>query len=259
MNRNQQLEIIERLIPQGRTRMRTNCPFCGAKNTLSITREGGNLLYQCYRASCPVAGGKQVARTIDEMRRALGLTHHEKAAEFELPDHLVNVLTHEPAVAYLRRNHSLQAYVDRRALIKYDPRLDRVVFCVSHERKVVGATGRALNKETKPKWFRYDAAGYPFIVGDSATAVIVEDAASACAVSSVATGIALLGTNLANSYLGSLKNYKQVIIALDPDAMCKAIDMERSLAYFANVRTAQIEDDLKYFQPSQIAKMLNIC
>ena len=60
-------------------------------------------------------------------------------------------------------------------------------------------------------------------------AVIVEDCPSACAVSNILTGIAIMGTKLKDVQKLHLKPYKNLYICLDRDATTKAYDMAKDL------------------------------
>ena len=175
-----------------------------------------------------------------------------------MPTHFTNVLSEERAVTYLRKNNCMLAYSKRLADIRYDPKQDRVVFVCLDKGRIVGATGRALARDVKPKWYRYDNNQTMFVAGNSDVGVLVEDAASACAVSPIATGIALMGTNLSQSNVGMLLNYREIIVALDPDAQRKGIELSRLIGYYTKVRTALIENDLKYFTIDTIADMLRL-
>ena len=86
--------------------------------------------------------------------------------------------------------------------------------------------------------------------------VLVEDAASACAISPVATGIALLGTNLRDVNIQQLKKFKHIHICLDPDATRKSIWMQSHLSYYVSCGIVRLEDDLKYFKPEEIKKLV---
>ena len=88
--------------------------------------------------------------------------------------------------------------------------------------------------------------------------MIVEDATSATNVSSFCTGIALLGTTLLDSHVEVIKKYKEVIVALDPDATLKSFDIQKVLSLYTNSRIAIIKDDLKYFKEDEAKKQLNI-
>lgn len=152
----------------------------------------------------------------------------------------------------------LDAYARGRADIRFDPRARRVVFLVKHKGVIVDAAGRALDKGVQPKWLRYAGSVWPFICGSSSTAVLVEDCASAASVSSFATGVALLGTNLNSAFVSPLKGFSEVVVALDPDATKKAVDLQRLLSYFVPARVVMLADDLKYFKPERAKEMLGI-
>ena len=259
---NRQLDVIKSIPLNNNNHARTNCPFCGGSNTLSVSKVDGLLLWHCYRASCSAKGKATVGRTLDDLRLRRKTEHQD--ATFTLPEHFVNVLSNESAVSYLKHNHCMSAYSSRIADIRYDPKLNRCVFVNHYSGNCVGAVGRALDKETKPKWWRYDRNQYPYIVrsvSDSAcsTAVLVEDAASACAVAAAGVvGVALMGTNLSDSMLTPLRQFTKVLVALDPDAIRKALAITSKLRYIVDTEVRRIPDDLKYFNPDQIRSILKL-
>lgn len=150
----------------------------------------------------------------------------------------------------------MDAYQNQRARIMYDPKQDRVVFLVMENGEVYDAIGRSLNKGVVPKWYRYGKSSKLFKAGDHPEAVLVEDAASACAISPVATGVALLGTNMKDADLSQLKQYDRVYVCLDPDATRKSLDIHKYLSYFVNSKIIRITDDLKYFDVQEIRQLL---
>jgi len=256
---------------------RTNCPFCGGPNTFSVSKVDGLLLWYCYRASCKTKGKASVGRSLDDLRLRRKPEH--TATTFTLPDHFANVLSSEAAVSYLKRNNCLTAYTSRTADIRYDPKLHRCVFVNHNSAGIVGAVGRSLNKDDKPKWWRYDRNSFPYIVRPAVTAydhsgdrlgcstgivgntlaVLVEDAASACAVSAAGVaGVALMGTNLADAMLTPLRQFSKVLVALDPDAIRKALDIAAKLRYVVDTEVIRIPDDLKYFKPDEIRTILKL-
>jgi hypothetical protein len=115
---------------------------------------------------------------------------------------------------------------------------------VKDGRKVVDAVGRALN-DVRPKWYRYGKSQTPFVCGNHDTVFVVEDCASACAVSNKVTGLALLGTNLLQEHVRVLQKYERVYIALDKDATDKALDMVRRLYFLVPTSLAVLQQDLK--------------
>ena len=110
-----------------------------------------------------------------------------------------------------------------------------------------------------PKWLNYNKNITPFSCGTSDTAVVVEDCASACAVSGIYTGVALLGTKLKEEYALYLsKNFKKVIVALDRDATKKAFDLSKGLRYLIDTEVKILDEDLKYLNATEIKELFNV-
>jgi len=85
---------------------------------------------------------------------------------------------------------------------------------------------------------------------------VVEDCPSACAVSSLYTGLALLGTSLPNSILSIIKSrWSRVIICLDKDATDKALKLVDKLGFYVNTDMKMLERDLKYENKDNIIKL----
>ena len=130
---------------------------------------------------------------------------------------------------------------------------------IKDKKNIYGAVGRGLNSQVYPKWFMYGNKDYPFICGDNDTAVLVEDCASACAVSHLYSGVALMGTSLPDSYIPILKKrFKKIIVALDRDATTKAFDISNQLRYYVDTQVKILDDDLKYYGSNQIEGVLNV-
>ena len=88
-------------------------------------------------------------------------------------------------------------------------------------------------------------------------AILVEDCASACAVSHLYSGVALMGTSLPDSFIPVIrKKYKEVIVALDRDATTKAFDISNKLRYYIPTKVKMLQDDLKYFNEQEIEDIL---
>lgn len=190
--------------------------------------------------------------SVDELRRVYsGPT--ERLTPFQTPDWLLPVTAEVRVLEYLKANNCMNALVSGAVQMRYDPKQDRVVFlCLDETGAVVQATGRALRKQ-KPKWYKYAKVGYPFICpSGSELAVVVEDAASACAVFPVATGVALLGTYLTEEAARIIRRYPRVIIALDKDATRKAVDLATIISPFSKTRIVMLERDLKACSQEEI-------
>ena len=261
MNFNQQLSLIKTLVPSGEVDTRMDCPFCSGTNTLTIKRENADLLWYCFHASCSAKGKhegemsmQQVIDTVVKQKEY----GNQKEYVFTQPKSFVSIFSTDKCTDYLKKNHCIESYIKGKAEMKYDVKQHRAVFIIKEKEKVKGAIGRGLNAQVYPKWFMYGSKTYPFICGNTDTAVLVEDCASACAVSETHTGVALMGTSLPDSYIPVLKKkFKKVIVALDRDATTKAFDISNQLRYYMDTEVKILEDDLKYFDKTQIESLFN--
>ncbi len=215
MNFSQQLSLIKTLVPSGEVDTRMDCPFCSGTNTLTIKRENADLLWYCFHASCSAKGNHEGEMTMEQVYETVVTKEKEKETEKEkdvvMPISFVSIFSTDKCTDYLKKNHCIESYIKRKAEMKYDVKQHRAVFIIKEKEKVKGAIGRGLNSEVYPKWFMYGSKTYPFICGDTDTAVLVEDCASACAVSEVHTGVALMGTSLPDSYIPVLKKKKKIL------------------------------------------------
>ncbi len=188
---------------------------------------------------------------------------------YTIPEWFLPIEASASALSLLNDYNSANAVADGRATVRFDPRLNRLVFlCKDDIGRVIGAAGRALDRTTKPKWFKYKGENAYYCVPGShrdcpsgRLAVVVEDPFSACAVSCVGDGVALLGTTLragARKVLSS--GYKEIIVALDKDASKKAVTIASELRWVTDgtVRVVVLQRDLKYEPPDNITKVLGI-
>jgi|TARA_R100000697_G_scaffold60503_2_gene73511 hypothetical protein len=241
-------------IPNGSTK-RMDCPNCGGYKTFTVTNNMGSLVWNCYKASCTLKGGTRVHLSVDDIRS--GFSGAEKFAEeaFELPSYIV---PHRKTNDVLQFCCSYQLDPNELGVL-YDVKEDRVVFPISHNGKLVDATGRALGKRL-PKWKRYGKSGLPFSHGCGKVAVVVEDCVSAAVVGGKSfVGVAILGTSLQESHKGYLTQFSTAVIALDPDALPKTMVMAKELRGHVNdVRVLRLKDDLKYRNPEDMEKLNGI-
>ena len=246
--------ISDMEIPNGHTK-RMNCPECGGIKTFTVTNNMGSLVWNCYKASCNVRGGNRVHLSAEDIRA--GFTGAKEFAEdaFELPSYIV---PHRDKRSVLRFCYEYGFEPDDVG-VSYDIKEDRVVFPISHNGKLVDATGRALGKRL-PKWKRYGKSGLPFTHGCGNVAVVVEDCVSAAVVGYGSfVGVALLGTSLQDSHKGYLAQFSTAVIALDPDALPKTLQMAKELRGHVNdVRVLRLTDDLKYRNPTDMEKLNGI-
>ena len=131
----------------------------------------------------------------------------------------------------------------------YDIKEHRVVFLVEDNHKIVDATGRARGK-ILPKWKRYGKSNTPYSHGNGDIAVVVEDCISAYVVGKAqenCTGVALLGTSLLEGHREFLSRFNKVLIALDPDALPKTLQIAKELrGWVEEIKVLKLNNDLKY-------------
>ena len=231
--------------------MRMDCPACGHKGSFSVSDKDGQRLWFCFHADCGTRGATGFRIRADSTRNPFARPAESKRTtvvkdtEFEIPDGFVPLSRNEAALSYVRKVNAYSAYLEGRADIRYDVRMNRVVYLVKDGKRTVDAAGRALTN-VKPKWWRYGKSGHPFVCGESnRVGVVLEDCASACSISDFFSGIALLGTNLQDSHIPVLKRYDRLVVALDKDATSKALTMVRTLSSLRPTSLVILEKDVK--------------
>lgn len=254
----EQFEVLDGIRFKENETKRVDCPFCGGKYTLTVSNLEGSLVWNCYKASCTARGGKRVGRSIEAIKAKLNDPNYKAVLKRRLtpiPSINSNPDNHERVMEYLDDNNCINAYEDKAVRITYDPAKDRVLFWMNEGQ---GAVGRSLSG-AKPKWLSYGDTSGILQVGCTDTAVVVEDAASACSVyaTNVYTGVALLGTNLSREQKQQLRAFQRVIICLDKDASRKAIQLSRRLNGIMNATVRFIDHDLKYLRGSQIRELID--
>ena len=261
MNYKQQLEVVQSLYLAKDLQTRIDCPFCNNKNTLSIDTTDNKIYWYCFHASCKARGKKEGEKDMHYVQKVFQGNRdlHIEDTEFVIPDSFQSIYSNEKAMRWLSNNNCWEAWSWGRADFKYDVKQDRVVFLIKNRdtHKIVGAVGRALNTRDYPKWYMYGNKDVPFKCGECVDAVIVEDCPSACAVSNILTGIAIMGTKLKALHKSHLEPYKNLYICLDRDATTKAYDMAKDLrsSGFENVIVKPLEDDLKYYSTDIIREI----
>lgn len=256
MNYQEMLSIVQRYPVQAGESTRVNCPNCGGNKTLSLTKRDGQLFWNCFKASCDLTGRSNVGRNQQEVREYLsGRTHTIKKRTPDIPSIQSAPANNPEVLAYLEQNNCYSAFADKIIKISYSPAEKRVLFYTPDEK---GCVGRALNRGVKPKWKAYGEFNSLFSVGNKPVAVVVEDAASACAVYATGdyTGVALLGTHMSLSQRKALLHYSRVIICLDKDASKKAVYLAKQLRGTVQAGVRLLTKDLKQYQPEEIKEIL---
>ena len=233
------------IAPYGR--YRSDCPLCGKPNTFSVTDNGFERLWNCFHADCHTKGATGISLTKDNSKQAFVKRQTKEEVtkvDFVIPDTFVSLSRNINAENYVKEVQSYDAYLDGLADIRYDFQRDRVVYLVKDGDKVIDATGRSLTN-SKPKWLRYGTSKMPFVCGFSDNLFVVEDCPSACSISNIVTGMALMGTSLLDSHIQVIQNYKKIFVALDRDATRKAVDIVRHLSNYVPTKLVVLKKDLK--------------
>jgi hypothetical protein len=252
-NQRETLEAIR--LKDGETK-RIDCPFCGGSKTFTITRKDGKRLWNCYKASCTAVGSRGDTRSIETIEQALRgpLNGTYRVNPEPLPEITSAIDHHEDVVEYLYQVHAMESVRLGLVKVSYAPKENRVLFWMQSGR---GAVGRALDGR-RPKWKAFGETQGIFTCGESPIAVVVEDAASACAVGCLPgyTGVALLGTHLDAVKKSQLKPFERVIFCLDNDASKKSIGLLRKLEGLVPATVRFLRDDLKWMSKDQIVEIL---
>lgn len=237
---------------------RFDCPICGGKNTLVISNKDGKLLFCCFRASCDQKGSKTVGLKLDNITTLKALP----PPTLTIPDTWVKPYHKDDVIKWLKSVNCWNQFVEHKAEIFYDLARNRVVFLGRNHDGLLGL-GRSLDKNLKPKWYVYPGSSkQPFVCGPgkAETCVIVEDAASAVAVSRFLEfdGVALIGTHLTQEAINIIIQYKKALICLDKDASQKAIAHSRTLSPFIETRIVMLNEDLRYLDDDDLYSILHL-
>ena len=231
---------------------RTDCPICNSKNTFTITNNMGSLVWNCYKASCNVKGGKRVSLTVADIKNSFK-EQERKEEDWQMPENLVY---HPPYTQEFTDKWSIPNDVD----LMYDVKEDRVVFTIWNNYRCVDAIGRATDNRL-PKWRRYGNSDLPFTYGCGNVAVVVEDCVSAVVVGEidVYVGVAVLGTSLSDAHKKYLSQFSMAIVALDPDALPKTMQFAKELRqHVSTVKVLKLTDDLKYRNKIDLNNLINL-
>lgn len=257
------INIADIDIAEGATK-RMDCPSCKGKNTFTVSKLNGVVIFNCYKSGCDARGASMVGMTAAEIKAALA--SRQSIAESKLE---VDAPTMELPVnfSYDLSDKRVQDFIKRWDLegtpMLYDVAACRVHFIIhSAKGRIIDTVGRTLRGDT-PKWLRTSGKADYYKRGDSSVAVVVEDAISACAVAKHvpnATGFALLGTNLNDKHIEALQKYDKVLIALDPDAALKSLELVQKCKSRSIEATAvMLKNDVKYLEDVDIVKLRAIC
>ena len=253
-NYREQVEWVKTLSIKEGGRVTTDCPFCGGRNKFTLDKFDGKLVWNCYRASCNVKGAYSGQRNLDAVKAALSGSsiQRHKPTPKPIPTITTNVSNNDTAITYLKKVNSYDAHLRGDIRVRYAPKEDRVLF---YNKDQTGAVGRSM-RPVRAKWWSYGELSGGIHVGSGDHAILVEDVASACAVSNVEglVGVALLGTNITKGIKNTLSNYKKLTLVLDNDASLKAISLLHKVSMDCGIRLTK--QDLKYLSCGEIRNLV---
>ena len=245
--------VLQLDLRNGETK-RMNCPNCNGYKTFTATNNMGKLVWNCYKVSCSISGGVRVQLTSEDIKKSLGYAVKElDNADFSMPEYVV------PYSGQREVNRFTERYGIDEWELHYDVKDNRAVFPIMDNGYIVDAVGRSL-RNSLPKWKKYGNSGLPYSFGCGKVAVIVEDCVSACVVGrGEFVGVAVLGTSLVESHKKYLSQFSTVVVALDPDALPKTLQIAKELKGGGkDVKVLKLTDDLKYSKKRDITKLKEI-
>jgi len=236
--------------------VRMDCPKCSGRNTFTVTNQLGNMVYNCYKASCNSKGSYKrnfnVNEALDYYKSLNSLRVSDTTNTFNMPDH---ILFNDSRVNDFKLKWNITD------VLGYDLKQNRAVFYIKVDNVIVDAVGRSLDSRL-PKWLRYGSSNLPYLSGCGTIAVVVEDCISANTVSNIDknfTGIALLGTSMTEETKSIVNSFNEIIVALDPDATVKTLHIAARLRQGSNlVQAMKLSDDIKYRVEEDLFKFKNI-
>ena len=251
--------VDDLMLGEGET-TRMHCPNCGGNNTFTASKDGGAVMYNCYKLGCGIRGAVTTGMTADEIRKrmlGLDLKVRKEIEAMPYPEYVVNP---QPEHQLLHRFLGRWGLTNEE--IFYDVKDRRAVFPIKHKGVVIDAVGRALDGAV-PKWFRYtgQASVFKRLLGlSNGVCVVVEDVISAIVVAQLmpnTTGLAILGTSLGPAQMEHIGDFYKVIIALDPDAMSKTLAYKQEVEAWTGKKTKafRLDDDIKYKLTSDVERM----
>lgn len=254
-----ELELEAQSLEPGES-IRMVCPFCGGGNSreksLSLThREDGALLFHCYRANCSAAGalggGTSLVRTRPEPKPRRTKDSIEWRLEY---------IADGPPLWNMNRD---LLHVEGVDWDPYEKRYALPIWSPSHVLR--GRVLRVPPDDTrKPKVLTIPYLDEPLLswFGNLCkdAVYVVEDIPSAIRIALRGErAVALNGTHLTTEAEEELdRNATDVIWALDPDALSKAIKWcTRTRVYFRNSGILVIPRDFKDMTEEEVTRCLS--
>ena len=83
------LEYLKGLDITDGSSVRMDCPECKGRKTFTVTNNNGQLLWNCYKASCSVSGTHKMNMSAESIYRRLNMAEESHTTEFCMPVNIV--------------------------------------------------------------------------------------------------------------------------------------------------------------------------
>lgn len=243
------------------------CPACkggtSEEGSLSVTRRGELLLYNCHRASCGFSGRVRADGTGSRIK----LRPEEKDGRVSVTSTPLNPATTGFLAAKFGIGRETLDLAELRwtgeGRHNYGRRVGFPIVGPDSKRRgysyrsYEGSTPKALIELTSKEqpalsWYKF--------LRKSDILVLVEDQVSAIKLAPHVHSCALLGTHLSEAKVHEIKEqgYRRIYLCLDPDAVFTAIKMQLALRHsLPNMYVLGIECDIKNMDKGQFDAFLN--
>lgn len=245
------------------------CPKCfgGRSNegSLSVTRSDYTLLYKCHRAACDFAGKASVVgggggqQTVGDgaRKRISGQDRYAALGRGRIP---------EGIRAWLAQKYHLSEYHFAKGGLSWTkdhstgPVAGRLVMPVVDEGMTLyGYTARKLDDQPGPKTLSFfeNKRGAWYFNPSSLDVIIVEDQLSAIRASKYINAVALMGTDIPEAVLNTLRDKAgKIFLALDKDAYRKSLKITMKNAARIKLTPIKVPKDLKDMNEHELIECL---
>lgn len=247
-------------MPDGTTKAGELCPVCKGgrtgERTLSVTRNGANLLWRCHRASCEFKGARGAkASTVGstetpEIRGVIGREYQRGAVQ--LPDSVSEYL-------------ATQLYITDRHITKWnlgwDEHSSRLIQPVLDQYgNNLGCALRALDGRQPKSLTHTEQGAIAWHVNPTTPGlIIVEDIFSAIRASDYLSSVALLSTHLNDERIEAIRQsgLSPVYLALDGDVYPQVIRYCQRFRNQIRMIPVKLSKDLKNHTPQELEEFFH--
>jgi hypothetical protein len=231
------------------------CPFCQANHetSLSLSRLSEGIVYKCFRAACSETGfipSPTFSSEADKPVKKKFVPKEFKWGTIKVPEDIEDMLYEKYTIT--KEEIRVNGF-------KYSPEIDSLVMPIFNNFGYeVGCQTKVITKDSgRPK-----AISYFFNEGNrlhyciskhKGKIILAEDILSAIRINRYGRAVALLGTNLTAAQTRELSQETDTIImALDPDATHKAIQMKKRYGLsFKNFYVRHLSNDPKDYKTDE--------